>query len=582
MTETPRPASSPGAVDNTRDDHDREWWRHAVIYQIYPKSFADSDGDGVGDIAGIRSRLDYLAELGVDAIWVSPFYLSPQRDGGYDVTDYRQVDPLFGSVADVRELIAGAHDRGLRVIIDMVPNHTSDQHRFFQQALGSAPGSPEWGRYHCVRGSGERGEQPPNDWQSVFAGSAWDPVLDANGKPTGWWFLHLFDSTQPDVNWNHPEVQAEFADALRFWFDLGVDGFRIDVAMALVKQEGYPPSGELQGRRAAVVGGRDPMPQWDQPGVHDIWRQWRAIADSYQPPRVFVGEVHASDAAQLAPYLRPDELHMAFNFSYLRAPWEAGELRRIIDESLAESAAVGAPASWVIENHDFNRATARLARTAGFSLSLRVPEPSPELAALGLARARAALLFMLGLPGAAYIYQGQELGLPEVGELPDEVRQDPAFARSGGKDGFRDGVRVPLPWQRSGSSFGFGPEPAAPWLPQPADWGEISVAAQQNNPASTLELVRAALLLRSGNRSLQGGELHWLAAAPEVLLARRTRADAPAVDLVINMGRAPAALPHLIGSVLVMSGPLSEDNGTLLLPADTAAWLTPRLEPEPA
>ncbi|MGV1004627.1 MAG: glycoside hydrolase family 13 protein [Candidatus Nanopelagicales bacterium] len=551
---------------------DSQWWRSAVIYQIYPKSFADSDGDGFGDLPGITARLGYLADLGVDAIWISPFYRSPQRDGGYDVTDYRAVDPIFGTLADARALIAAAHAHGLRVIIDIVPNHTSDQHRFFQEALATPPGAPPWRRYHALPGRGRDGVEPPNDWFSIFGGSAWDPIVDSAGAETGWWYLHLFDATQPDLNWEHPDVREEFADTLRFWFDAGVDGFRIDVAMALVKAARYPDSGEPAGRRAAISGGTDALPQWDQPGVHEIWRSWRLIADSYDPPRVFVGEVHAATAEQLAPYLRPDELHMGFNFNYLRAPWDAGVLRAVITDSIAASAAVGAPPSWVIENHDFNRARSRLGRvdTAGFS---GPPPPPARDDAQGLARARAALLFMLGLPGAVYLYQGQELGLPEVTEIAADQRQDPAFARTAGAEGYRDGCRVPLPWQTSGSAFGFGPDGSQPWLPQPVEWGGLSVSAQEEDPGSTLRLTRAATRLRRAHPALSRGELVWLPSRPDVLMARRQAADDVEVVIALNLGGEPVELQ--VGEVLAASAPAVSMGAFFTLPADAAVWYVP-------
>lgn len=550
---------------------DPSWWRSAVIYQIYPKSWVDSDGDGFGDLTGISSKLDYLADLGVDALWISPFYRSPQRDGGYDVSDYRAIDPIFGTMEDAHYLVARAHSRGLRVIIDIVPNHSSDEHRFYVEAKKAEPGSPAWDRYHCVRGTGASGDQPPNDWLSIFGGSAWDPILDARGHPTGWWYLHLFDSSQPDLNWTSPEVNAEFADTLRYWFDAGIDGFRIDIAMALVKAEGYPASGEAQGKVAAITGGNDPMPQWDQPGVHEIWRNWRSIADSYEPPRVFVGEVHTSDARTLAPYLRPDELHMAFNFAYLRAPWDGPHLREVVEESLRASSEVGAPASWVIENHDFNRARSRFGRTDTWGFSGPPPPPSVD-DALGLARARAALLFMLSLPGVVYLYQGQELGLPEVADIPDAKRQDPAFARTHGAEGHRDGCRVPFPWTQSGSSFGFGPEGSAPWLPQPDDWAQLSVTAQDADVGSTLNLTRAALRLRRSHPALHAGSLTWLPSAPTVLLALRQAPGDLGVQVALNMGDSVVELAA-DGAQVLVSAPSDHREGSLLLPPNACAWL---------
>lgn len=553
---------------------DADWWRNAVIYQVYPRSFADGDGDGVGDIAGIRSRLAHLARLGVDAVWFSPWYASPQRDGGYDVSDHRAIDPLFGDVADVALLVTEAHDLGIKVIVDIVPNHTSDQHRFFQEALASEPGSPAWRRYHCVRGRDD-GASPPNDWACMFGGSAWDPILDAAGTPTGWWYLHLFDSTQPDLNWDDADVQEEFLATLRFWFDLGIDGFRIDVAHGLAKASGYPPSGEagVQQMLHEVMA----LPQWDQPGVHDIWRSWRRLANSYSPPRAFVGEVWVATPEQHALYLRPDELHTAFNFHYLRSRWDPAALREVIDRSLHEAGLVGAPTTWVLENHDVMRVRTRFGLEAvGVDPMARTGRPThavdPDDAA-GVRRARAALLLMLGLPGSAYIYQGQELGLPEVLDLPPEARQDPAFHRTLGEHGFRDGCRVPIPWTRAGASFGFSATGAS-WLPQPRTWGELSVEAQTGQASSMLELTRRALRLRRAEQALGDGDMEWLSRPGSACLVLRRPAGSsdPHVLVALNLGPEPALVAA--EEVLISSGadPEPADGGFLLAP-ETAAWL---------
>lgn len=599
------------------------WWRDAVIYQIYPKSFADSDGDGFGDIAGIRRHLAYVATLGVDAIWVCPWYPSPQADGGYDVADFRDIDPLFGDLHQAEALISEAHDLGIRVIADIVPNHTSDQHAFFQEALRTEPGSPAWGRYHCVRGS-EGGAAPPSQWRSSFGGPAWDPIRDEEGRPTGWWYLHSFDSAQPDLNWEHPEVDAEFAEVLRFWFDRGLDGFRIDVAMGLIKTAGYddpggsgttddepgavglsasvsptipaaptvagpagpetPPS--LAAPAAAPAGPTAPMafadhtaprPPWDQPGVHEVWRRWRRIANGYQPPRILVGEVWVDTQESLAAYLRPDELHAAFNFDHLRCPWHPTALRAVIERALRTNGRAGAPTTWVLENHDVLRARTRYGlEAAGAALPRSNTAPPPGTVpddARGLARARAALLFMLGLPGSAYLYQGQELGLPEVLDMPAEARQDPAFHRTGGAQGFRDGCRVPMPWTADAPSFGFSPSGES-WLPMPATWGELSVQAQLADPGSTLAMTRTALRLRRTERALGDGELAWLSEPQSTCLALRRPAQGSEQHVIVamNMGEEPVAVRS--HRLLVASGPgvVEVDEG-FLLPRDTAAWL---------
>ncbi|WP_043260732.1 alpha-amylase family glycosyl hydrolase, partial [Streptomyces sp. e14] len=367
----------------------REWWRDAVIYQVYPRSFADGNGDGMGDLPGIRARLPYLRKLGVDAVWLSPFYASPQADAGYDVTDYRAVDPMFGTLTDADDLVREAHALGLRVIVDLVPNHCSDQHEWFKQALREGPGSPLRERFHFRPGKGANGELPPNDWESIFGGPAWTRVAD------GEWYLHLFAPEQPDFNWDHPAVHDEFRSILRFWLDLGIDGFRIDVAHGLVKAEGLPDIGHDE---QVKLLGTQAVPYFDQDGVHEIYRSWRRILDEYTGERIAVAEAWTPTVERSALYLRPDELHQAFNFSYLTTGWNAADLREVIDRSLQAMNAVHAPATWVLSNHDVVRHSTRLA------------EGDP---ARGLRRARAATLLMLALPGSAYLYQGEELGLPE-------------------------------------------------------------------------------------------------------------------------------------------------------------------------
>ncbi|GHE52808.1 glycoside hydrolase family 13 protein [Streptomyces vinaceus] len=516
------------------------WWRDAVIYQVYVRSFADSDGDGIGDLQGVRTRLPHLARLGVDAVWLTPFYVSPQADGGYDVADYRAVDPLFGDLSDADELVRAAHALGLRVIVDVVPNHTSDRHAWFREALAD-PGGEARARYHFRPGRGPGGELPPNDWESVFGGPAWTRT------PDGAWYLHLFAPEQPDLNWEHPEVAQEFSSVLRFWLDLGVDGFRIDVAHGMVKAPGMPDIG--RGAQATLIG-TEPLPFFDQDGVHEIHRSWRRLLDSYEGPRIGVAEAWAPTSERLALYVRPDELHQAFNFRFLNCPWETGAMRTVIDESLAATASVGATTTWVLSNHDVVR---HVTRYGG--------------GARGLARARAAALLMLALPGSAYLYQGEELGLPEVADLPDAVRQDPAFLRSAGQDGLRDGCRIPLPWSGERPPYGFGP--AGSWLPQPADWAPLSVAAQTGDPHSTLELYRAALELRRalpGLGSPDAGPLTWLPAPEGMLLFTR-----PGFACTLNSRSEPLELPAP-GRPVLSSAPVETDGRTVLLPPDSCTW----------
>jgi alpha-glucosidase len=471
------PASAPGTAD---------WWRSAVVYQVYPRAFADSTGSGVGDLAGIRSRISYLSRLGVDAVWLSPFYPSALADGGYDVDDYRAVDPRLGTLDDFDGIVADAHAAGLRVIVDIVPNHSSNRHVWFTEALAAGPGSPERARYVFRRGRGENAELPPTQWTSLFGGSAWQPVGDGD------WYLHLFAPEQPDFDWRNPEVRQEFHRTLRFWSDRGVDGFRIDVAHGLAKDLSEPlPEGPPRTRRHD---GTDPL--WDRDEVHQIFEEWRAVLDEYDPPRSAVAEAWVP-AERRVLYARPTELGQAFNFDLLEAPWAADAFRDIILRNLAEAEQSGASSTWVLSNHDVLRHTSRYGLPNGTPLDPwlisagRVPV---EDRALGLRRARAATLLMLALPGSAYLYQGEELGLPEVADLPEEMLQDPIWMRTNGERKGRDGARVPLPWTRSGPSFGFGP--GASELPQPAWFGDLSVEAQDRDPQSTLTFYRDALQLR--------------------------------------------------------------------------------------
>ncbi|WP_448317570.1 glycoside hydrolase family 13 protein [Streptomyces sp. CO7] len=537
----------------------RDWWRDAVIYQVYPRSFADSDGDGMGDLPGIRARLPYLRDLGVDAVWLSPFYASPQADAGYDVADYRAVDPMFGNLLDADGLIRDAHDLGLRIIVDLVPNHSSDQHEWFKRALADGPGSPLRDRYHFRPGKGANGELPPNDWESIFGGPAWTRVTEPDGTP-GEWYLHLFAPEQPDFNWDHPAVNDEFRSILRFWLDMGVDGFRIDVAHGMVKAPGLP---DIGGNEQVKLLGDGVVPFFDQDGVHEIYRQWRLILDEYSGDRVFVAEAWTPTVERTAHYVRPDELHQAFNFQYLSTHWDAAELREVIDRTLEAMRPVGAPATWVLSNHDVTRHATRFANPAGLGTQIREAGDRE----LGLRRARAATLLMLALPGSAYLYQGEELGLPDVVDLPDEARQDPAYFRGAGQDGFRDGCRVPIPWTREGSSHGFGD--GGSWLPQPAGWGELSVEAQQGVPGSTLEMYRTALAVRREAPDLGAGEaVEWLP-APEGVLAFRRGAF---VCVANTTGEAvPFAAP---GRLLTASGEVTVTDGEALVPADTTAWFT--------
>ncbi|MFH9086770.1 glycoside hydrolase family 13 protein [Streptomyces sp. NPDC017673] len=538
-----------------------DWWRQAVVYQVYPRSFADADGDGLGDLRGITERLGHLAGLGVDALWLSPFYPSELADGGYDVIDPRGVDERLGTLDDFDALVGEAHRLGLKVVVDIVPNHTSHLHRWFQEALRAGPGSAARERYVFRPGRGAHGELPPTDWQSVFGGSAWRRV------PDGEWYLHLFAPEQPDLNWDDEEVRADFRTTLRFWSDRGVDGFRVDVAHGLAKDLTDPlrDIGGIgaTGEQALPLVPPGSHPYWDRDEVHEIYRDWRKIFDAYSPPRTAVAEAWVPGARR-ALYARPDELGQAFNFEYLEARWDAEELRDVIAASLVTARAAGASATWVLSNHDVVRHASRLVLPAGTDPAAWLlsggTAPAIDTAA-GLRRARAATLLMLALPGSAYLYQGEELGLPEVADLPTEVLQDPIWEQTGHVRKGRDGCRVPLPWTTTGPSYGFGPGPG--WLPQPATFAAYAVEAQAGTEGSTLELYRSALRLR--RKLLQGETLTWTPDAPaDVLDFGRTETWRN----VTNLGTEPVPLPP--GEVLLSSAPLPEGR---VLPPDTTVWL---------
>ncbi|WP_433246953.1 glycoside hydrolase family 13 protein [Actinomadura nitritigenes] len=518
------------------------WWRNAVVYEVYVRSFADSDGNGEGDLQGIRSRLPYLRDLGVDALWLTPFYTSPLADGGYDVADYRDVDPRFGTLADFDALVVDAHAHGLRLIVDIVPNHSSDRHRWFQEALASPPGSPERDRY--IFRAGRPGENPgevdpPNDWPSAFGGPAWTRV------PDGEWYLHLYAAEQPDFNWRNPEVRAEFEDVLRFWLDRGVDGFRIDVAAGLVKDASL---GDLNGRGRRVANG----PIYSRPEVHEIYRRWRRILEGYGDDRMAIGEVWTDGPEDLALYLRPDELHQVFQFDLQLAPWSAPAFRDVVEAALKAVAPTGAAPTWVLSSHDSVRHLTRYERPGGV--------PGMEYA-----RAKAALLMLLALPGSAYLYQGEELGLPEVRDLPDDARQDPIWKRSGGSQPGRDGCRVPIPWSGTAEPYGFSPDGVRPWLPMPAGWASLTAEAQAAEPSSMLAFYRQALAQRRELLEELPEELEWLESPETAVFFTRGP-----LTCAVNCGENPVRLPP--GRTLLTTMPMYGD----LLPGNAAAWLQSR------
>ncbi len=514
------------------------WWRDAVFYQVYPRSFADSDGDGVGDLGGVIARLDYLGRLGVDAIWLNPVMVSPMADHGYDVADPRDVDPLFGGLPALDALIAAAHARGIRITMDLVPNHTSSQHPWFRAALASGPGSAERRRYIFRDGTGPGAAAPPNNWVSVFGGPAWSRVTEPDGS-AGQWYLHLFDADQPDLNWDNPEVFADLETTLRFWLDRGVDGFRIDVAHGMAKPADLPDMA-LDELGMLVAGNDDP--RFNHADVHDIHRGIRSVLDDY-PHAVSIGEIWVFDNAEFAKYLRADELHMGFNFRLVRAPFEAARIHDAISNSLAAAACAGASPTWTLSNHDVDREVTRYGGGAR-----------------GLARARAMAMVMLALPGAVFVYNGEELGLPSV-DLPDEALQDPVWQRSGHTERGRDGCRVPMPWQGSVPPFGFSTNPHT-WLPIPTQWAELTVERQLAEPDSTLNFFGELISLRRSAFRFDANDVEWVRLEKQLLSFH-----SGGVLCVLNTGN--RAVPLDGGQLLASSAALSGGR----LPPDSAAWL---------
>jgi alpha-glucosidase len=594
-----------------------DWWRDAVFYEVYVRSFADGNGDGVGDLDGVRARLPLLADLGVEGLWLTPFYRSPMVDHGYDVADHRDVDPLFGDLTAFDALLAEAHRLGIAVLVDLVPNHCSDAHPAFQAALAAPVGDPARHRYLIRRGRGDDGERPPNNWVSVFGGPAWtrldearrfppgsaSPAPNADAGPTesgpAEWYLHLFAPEQPDWNWADAAVRADHEETLRFWLDRGVDGFRIDVSHGLVKDSELrdnPPGPAA----TPETGFREKLEPhvWDQEGVHDVYRSWRRLVDGYRRrdrrDRVLIGETWVEDPRRLSRYVRPDELHLTFSFSLLSVEWSAQAWRRAITDGFAVTA--GSPPTWVLANHDVVRPATRYGGGA-----------------TGLARARAALLTVLALPGVVFLYQGDELGLEQV-DLPEKARQDPMWERSGHTSAGRDGCRVPMPWSGDAPPFGFAPDGVTAWLPQPADWSTCTVEAQRADPTSTWRLVQAALAFRRSHlRTTDAGSrlTRWRTGVPDGVLAFDRLTVAPGGRLPRQPGPLAATVPVAVatparsrtgpspvgrpttgaglmtcvlaartsatmampGRVVLASGPVEHDGETLVLPPDTAAWV---------
>jgi alpha-glucosidase len=557
--------TDPLLTETRDDDRTAAWWRQAAVYQIYPRSFADANGDGIGDIPGILSRVDYLADLGIDAVWLSPFYPSELADGGYDVADYRDVDPRLGTLADFDAMVEALHARGIHVVVDIVPNHTSDQHAWFQEALAAGRGSAARGRYIFREGTGPDGSEPPTDWVSVFGGSAWEQVED------GQWYLHNFAKEQPDLDWDNPEVRDDFLKTLRFWSDRGVDGFRIDVAHMLTKDLSEPLPTRLELDAMDRTSGTHPM--IDRDDVHEIYAEWRKVFNEYDPPRTAVAEAWVDTPERRARYASADGLGQAFNFDLLVADFDATQFREIIVDNLEQARATGSSTTWVLSNHDVTRHATRYGLAP---LHGRAVKQGTEWVAAGgpdemidrgrgLRRAKAATLLLLGLPGSAYLYQGEELGLHEVAEIAPEQRQDPGFFRGADFDGLgRDGCRVPLPWTADGVSFGFGTAPAH--LPQPGWFAGYAVDVEASDPTSTLSLYREALRLR---HPLQSGEsLEWIETGRADVL-RFVRPNG--WQIVANFGAEPFALAADAEHVVLASAPLEGST----LPGEATAWIAP-------
>ena len=552
------------------------WWQEAVVYQLYPRSFADANGDGRGDFEGIRSHLDYLRDLGIDAIWMSPCFPSPQRDHGYDVADYFDVEPTYGTLDDFDRLVADAKARKIRIMLDIVPNHCSSDHAWFQAALKAAPGSPERARFWFRDGKGPNGDEPPNNWRAIFGGPAWTRVTEADGSP-GQWYEHTFTPWQPDFNWYNHDVLDYFDRMLVFWFDRGVDGIRVDAVPVLGKHPDMPDS------PPAPPGLTDGQ-QWRYniyghfyPTAHDVWKRWRTVIDDYErthPGRhlVTISESYGPPE-ELLRYMQGDEFHQSFAFDLMLITWLAAPIRAAITDSLDMLASVGGAPAWTLNNHDTQRIVTRLGRLnandpAAWTGNNLLYVDAPIDLELGRRRARAAVTLAAALPGALYLYQGEELGLEEVLDMPDQAREDPLFIRSNGKELGRDGCRVPLPWTTDATtSYGFSPAPVAPWLPQPKDWADLSAERQVADPQSMLAWYRTVL----AHRPLLSGDLQWVDTdLPECVAFERDGAL-----ILANVGPDAIELPAELvsGRSLILA---SQPDATMqLVPSDTCVWMSP-------
>ncbi|MFZ9628117.1 MAG: glycoside hydrolase family 13 protein [Ilumatobacteraceae bacterium] len=556
---------------------DRAWWRDAVVYQVYVRSFADSDGDGRGDLRGILERLDHLSSLGIDAIWLNPCYPSPQLDHGYDVSDYFDIEPTYGDLTTFDRLVAAARERSIKVLMDVVPNHCSDQHEWFQAALRAAPGSAERARFWFRDGRGEHGELPPNNWMSVFGGPAWSRITEPDGTP-GQWYLRTFAAAQPDLNWENPEVHEHFERMLTFWFDRGVEGFRVDAVAVLGKHPGLPDAPPPPpGTAENDVFSHNPYSLFVE-SAHDHWRRWRHVIDEYErthPGRqlVTVSEAYTPGKPELLlKFVEPDQFHQSFCFDLLLAPWHRDLIFRAVDDVHRVLGAAGASLTWTLNNHDAQRSVTRYGRAdahlpESWTGNNLVYTGAPVDLAVGTRRARAMIAFVAGLPGSLYLYQGEELGLPEVLDIPDDRREDPIFFQTEGREIGRDGCRVPMPWTDDASTaFGFSPVAAEPWLPQPIDWGRYAAAHQVDDPSSMLSLYREVM---AGRRTLtHAAPLEWLPRTIDGVLGY-VRGDVAVVLNVSQRQQSIEALGTPFTAVVIASDAAAT---TTSLPPDSAAW----------
>jgi alpha-glucosidase len=559
------------------------WWQHAVVYQLYVRSFADANGDGIGDLEGIRQRLDYLADLGVDAIWLNPCYPSPQVDHGYDVADYFDIDPDYGDLATFDRLLADARRRGIKILMDVVPNHCSSQHEWFQAALLAGPGSPQRERFYFRDGRGPNGDQPPNNWRSIFSGSAWNRVTEPDGS-VGQWYLAVFAPEQPDLNWDHPDVPDHFDRMLRFWFDRGVEGFRADAVTVLGKAPGLPDYESPQTIDMSATGEANPLFNM-RPEGHVAWQRWRRNIDTYQaehPQRdlVLVAEAFAAGRPEVQrAYVNDREFHQAFAFDLTFSAWSAPAYRHAIELTLGTHLPDGLAPAWTLNNHDTQRSVTRFGRAdatthgASAETNLAASHAAVDLE-IGLRRARAAVLLELGLPGGVYLYAGEELGLPEVLDLPAEARQDPVFLRTEGRELGRDGCRVPLPWQTEPASshgFSLATDAEAAWMPQPTGWGAWSVESQQAAADSMLSLYRHALRVRRATSDLRSLDFAWLSAFDDEDLVAFSRGD---TVVIVNCGDQAREVPApWVGARQICASSIVGPVNTSSIEANSALWL---------